>query len=226
MIPWEIIDQAQVPGFNETVTLRKRGDEFSIRTPETELMNSRVHGSEDDLAAETLNRLGGQSGQTLLIGGLGMGYTLAAALAQAGPDSRITVAELIPAVVEWNRTHLAHLAGRPLDDNRAAVITGDVMDLIKENARAWDAILLDVDNGPRGLTRKSNDRIYSRKGLEKSFRALKPGGILSVWSAADDPVFTRRLKQCRFAVETIRVRARRSGKGARHTLWFARKPKK
>ena len=223
MIPWETIDQAEVPGFDETVTLRKRGDEFSIRTPETELMNSRIHGSEEELAKETISRLKSQDSLDILIGGLGMGYTLAEALKHTGQQTRITVAELIPAIVEWNRTHMGHLSGSPLDDTRVRVETGDVMTLINKKAAAWNAILLDVDNGPKGLTRKSNDRIYSRSGLEKSYRALVPGGILSVWSAADDPAFTRRLKQCRFSVETIRVRARKPGKGARHTIWLAQK---
>lgn len=223
MIPWETIDQARVPGLGETVTLRKRGEEYSIRTRETELMNSRVHGSEDELARETLSRLSPKDSIRILIGGLGMGFTLAAALENAGPNSRITVAELIPAVVDWNKHHLGHLAGTPLTDSRVQVKTEDVMALIQQKASAWDAILLDVDNGPKGLTRAENNRLYTRSGIENSRRALTPGGIFSVWSAADDPAFTRLLNQCRFKTDIVRVRARKPGKGARHTIWLAQK---
>ncbi len=224
MIPWEEIDRAQVPGHEGEVTLLKRGTEFSIRTAGTELMNSRLHGSECALAELTRSRIQRKSGLRILIGGLGMGYTLAAALEQAEPDTRITVSELIPAVVRWNREHLGHLAGMPLDDPRVSVEEEDVAETIRKGKAAWDAILLDVDNGPKGLTRKANDSLYGRSGLKTSFSALRPGGILAVWSSGADEAFTHRLKQCGFQTETITVPARKAGKGGRHTICLAAKP--
>jgi spermidine synthase len=224
VIPWEEIDRAKVPGHEGEVTLLKRGSEFSIRTAGAELMNSRVHGSEDALAELTCSRLKRKSGLRILIGGLGMGYTLAAALGQSEPDTLITVSELIPTVVRWNREHLGHLAKMPLDDPRVSVKEEDVGETIRKRKSAWDAILLDVDNGPEGLTRKANDRLYDRSGLKTAFSALRPGGILAVWSAGVNEAFTRRLKQCGFQTETVTVRARKPGKGSRHTIWFAGKP--
>lgn len=223
MIPWEEIDRADVPGGEGEVILRKRGTEFSIRTDTTELMNSRLHGSEDALAELTCNRIARKNKQRILIGGLGMGYTLAAALQYAGYASLITVVELIPAVVRWNREHLGHLAGNPLYDGRVSVLEDDVAAIISSKKNTWDAILLDVDNGPDGLTRQANDRIYGMGGLQKAFRALRAGGILSIWSSGADEHFTRRLKQCQFQTETVTVRARKSGKGSRHTIWLATK---
>lgn len=224
MIPWEELDRAVIPGGEGEIVLRKRGAEFSIRTATTELMNSRLHGSEDALAELTCCRLQHGHGLNILIGGLGMGYTLAAALACSGQDARITVCELLPAVVRWNHNFLGHLAGRPLDDARAAVIEGDVAQAIRAKASFWDAILLDVDNGPDGLTREANDGLYSLAGLHAAFSALRPGGILSVWSYGQDAGFTRRLRQCRFTVDVVNVRARKPGKGRRHTIWIATKP--
>ena len=224
MIPLEEIDRADVPGHEGAITLLKRGTEFSIRTAGIELMNSRLHGSEDALAELTLSRMKGKPALRILIGGLGMGYTLAAALEQSEPDTRITVSELIPAVVRWNREHLGHLAGRPLDDPRVSIEEEDVSETIRKRKSAWDAILLDVDNGPGGLTWKANDRLYNRSGLKTSFSALRPGGILAIWSAMADEAFTRRLKQCGFRAETISVRARKPGKGGRHTIFLAGKP--
>jgi len=223
VIPWEEIDRAEVPGEEREVTLLVRGTEFSIRTAGTELMNSRIHGSVDALAELTCRRVKRKSGLRILIGGLGMGYTLAAALEQSEPDTLITVSELIPAVVRWNREHLGHLAGMPLDDPRVSVEEEDVAKTIRKRKSAWDAILLDVDNGPDGLTRKANERLYGRPGLKTSFSALRPGGILAVWSSGADEAFTRRLKQCGFQTETVTVPARKSGKGGRHTIWLAEK---
>jgi len=224
VIPWEEIDRAEVPGHEGEVTLLKRGTEFSIRTAGTELMNSRLHGSEDTLAELTCSRIKRKSGLRILIGGLGMGYTLAAALEQSEPDTLITVSELIPAVVRWNREHLGHLTGMPLDDPRVSVEEEDVVETIRKRKSVWDAILLDVDNGPDGLTRKANDRLYCRSGLKTSFSALRPGGFLAVWSSGADEAFTRRLKQGGFQTETLTVPARKSGKGGRRTIWLAGKP--
>lgn len=223
MVPWEEIDRTEVPGNGGELILMRRGAEFSIRTGGTELMNSRIHGSEDALAELTVLRLGVMTGLRLLIGGLGMGYTLAAALKQSASDTRITMAELVPSVVRWNRKYLGHLAGNPLDDPRVSVEERDVEKSIGKRKNVWDAILLDVDNGPDGLTRKANDQLYGISGLKRSFSALRAGGILAVWSSAPDEAFTRRLKQCGFRTEILTVRARKSGKGARHTIWLAGK---
>lgn len=223
MIPWEEIERAEVPGGEEEVILRKRGTEFSIRVAATELMNSRIHGSEDALAELTCSRISRKPGRRILLGGLGMGYTLAAALQHSGDDSLITVAELIPAVIRWNREHLGHLAGNPLADGRVFVRQEDVAKTITREKSIWDAIILDVDNGPDGLTRKVNDRLYGLSGLKNAFLALRNGGVLSIWSSGTDEQFTSRLKQCRFQTEIVTVRARKPGKGARHTIWLATK---
>ena len=223
MIPWEEIERAEVPGGEEEVILRKRGPEFSIRIATTELMNSRIHGSEDALAELTCSRISQKPGRRILIGGLGMGYTLAATLQHSGDDSLITVAELIPAVIRWNREHLGHLAGNPLADGRVFVRQEDVAETITREKSIWDAIILDVDNGPDGITRKVNDRLYGMSGLKNAFLALRTGGVLSIWSSGTDEQFTSRLKQCRFQTEIVTVRARKPGKGARHTIWLATK---
>lgn len=224
VIPWIKIERAEVPGQDAHVTLMRRGAEFSIRTAGTELMNSRRHGSEDALAELAYRRLKRKTGQRILIGGLGMGYTLAAALDQSGPDTHITVCELLPAVIRWSRVHLGHLTGMPLNDPRVTVEEGDVALTISKRKSAWDAILLDVDNGPDGLVRKENDRLYGRSGLKTIYDALRPGGILAVWSSGPDAAFTRRLKQCRFQAETVTKRGRKRGKGGTHTIWLAVKP--
>lgn len=224
MIPWQEIDRTKTPGHEGIIVLRQRGTEFSIRTANAELMNSRLHGSEESLAELTCSRIKQKNDLRILIGGLGMGYTLAAALAQSKTDTLITVAELIPAVVSWNQQYLGHLAGRPLDDPRVSIQKEDVAESIRRKKSAWDAILLDVDNGPDGLTLKANDRLYSISGLKNSFTALCSGGILAVWSSGPDEAFTNRLKRVGFQTEVLTVRARKTGKGARHTIWLAARP--
>ena len=226
MIAWEKIDRVAIPGQEQDLTLQKRGEEFSIRTAGVELMNSRVHGSEDELARLTCKRIGKKPGLKILIGGLGMGFTLAAALENTGADARITVSELIPAVIRWNREYLGHLSGNPLNDPRVEVKQEDVAKTIRDKTSFWDAVLLDVDNGPEALTRKSNHQLYTRSGLKASFCALRPGGFLSVWSAGDNDAFTLQLRQCGFHTEKKIVRARNSHKGSRHILWLAQKPEK
>ena len=221
MIPWEFIDSARVPGTGGKLFLYRRGAEFSIRLDQGELMNSRVHGSEDALAELACARIADRPGPCLLIGGLGMGYTLAAALRRIGNGAKVVVAELVPAVVEWNRGPLAHLAGHPLEDVRVNVRTVDVVQLIRDERRAYDAILLDVDNGPEGLTCQGNDRLYSRSGLDAAFAALRPGGVLAVWSAGPDRAFMRRVRQANFEVEEVQVHARGLRGGARYTIWIA-----
>ena len=224
MIPWEEIDRAKVPGQESELILRKRGREFSIRTGGTELMNSRIHGSEEALAGLALKRIHPKPVQNILVGGLGMGYTLAETLKLSQPETRVLVAELIPAVISWNRDHIGHLAGMPLDDPRVRVEPSDVAAIINRQKALWDIILLDVDNGPAGLTRKTNNRLYSDTGLKTAFKALTPGGVLAIWSAGDDPAFTRSLTRCGFRAEPVSVRATSSGKGSRHTIWVAVKP--
>jgi spermidine synthase len=224
VIPLEEIDRAEVPGHESEVILLRRETEFSIRTAGKELMNSRLHASEDLLGELACSRLERKSGRKILVGGLGMGYTLSAVIKQSAPDTHITVSELIPAVVEWNRKYLGHLAGFPLADPRVSVAEEDVAETISRSNCTWDAILLDVDNGPGGLTRKSNDRLYTRSGLKTSLSALRPGGILAVWSPGADAAFTRRLAQCGYRTETVTVRAHKPAKGARHTICLAAKP--
>jgi len=209
-----------VPG-GEELRLYCRGDEFSIKAGHVELMNSRVHGSEDALAELGCQRMGDRTRPRVLIGGLGMGYTLAAALQQLETEAEVVVAELVPAVVEWNRQQLAALAGRPLDDPRVVVHEGDVGQLIRAEKSAYDAILLDVDNGPEGLTRRENDALYSSIGLKATMRALRPGGVFGVWSISPDRAFSERLRRAGFAVEEQRARARGRHGGGRHMIWLA-----
>jgi len=223
MIPWLEVDRAAVPGGNAPAVLRQRGTDFEIRVGPHLLMSSQLHGSEEILAERITARLAGRPRGRLLVGGLGMGFTLAAALRGSSADARVVVAELIPAVVAWNRGPLAHLAGRPLDDARVTVMEADVVTLYDAPGGPWDAILLDVDNGPDGLTRAANSRLYTGMGLAAAHAALRPGGLLGVWSVDPDLEFTRRLKRAGFRVEEEVVRARRT-KGGRHTLWLATRP--
>lgn len=221
MIPWIFLDSAPVPGGKGELRLYQRGREHSIMVDGHELMNSRVHSSEDALAELVCARLATVPRPRLLIGGLGMGYTLGAALSKLGPQAEVVVAELVPAVVEWNRGYLAEFAGYPLQDPRVTVHEGDVAQQINAAARAFDAILLDVDNGPEGLSRKCNDRLYDSAGLRAAFNALRPAGVLAVWSAGPDAAFNKRLRQTGFAVDEVRVRARGPRGGARHMIWLA-----
>ena len=221
MIPWELLDSALVPGGKETLCLHRRGEEFSIRVDGRELMNSRVHGSEDALAELVCERLANCPAPKVLIGGLGMGYTTAAALHQLGDHAQVVVAELVPAVVAWNRGPLAGLAGHPLKDIRVSVREIDVARILQTEQQAYDAIILDVDNGPDGLTSTGNDWLYTRAGLNAAHATLKPSGILAVWSASPDSAFSRLLRQERFTVEDITVRSRGSKGGGHHMIWLA-----
>ncbi|MFZ0614057.1 MAG: hypothetical protein WAM73_17585 [Desulfobacterales bacterium] len=222
MKPWKRVDTVNLPG-GEALYLYRRGDEFSMRGDGFELMNSRVHGSEEALARLACQGLFGRPRARVLIGGLGMGYTLATALQALDAGCQITVAELVPAVVRWNRGPLAHLAGHPLSDSRVTVRETDVLVAMRSAEPVYDAIILDVDNGPDGLTRRENDRIYGASGLKAAAAALRPGGVLAVWSAAPDERFTARLRRAGFAVEIRRAPADgRSGKG-RPVIWLARR---
>jgi spermidine synthase len=221
MVPWEFLDSAPVPGGKGELRLYRRGEEFSIRLDRSELMNSRMHGSEEALAEIACAKVADRCHPQVLIGGLGMGYTTAAALHRLRADGQLVVAELVPAVVKWNRGPLADLAGRPLEDARVTVREIDVAQILKAEHGTYDAILLDVDNGPEGLTRKGNDWLYSRAGLDAAFTTLRPAGVLAVWSASPNRAFAQRLREAGFEVDEIHVRARGPRGGARHTIWLA-----
>ena len=223
MTPWILLDSAPVPGNGGELCLYQRGNEFSIKIAGGgELMNSRIHGSEDALAEHTCARLMDCAQPRLLIGGLGMGFTLAAALRHIGNQAQVMVAELVPAVVAWNKGPLRECAGDPLQDSRVTVNEVDVARILMAGQQAYDAILLDVDNGPEGLSRKENDWLYSLNGLNEAYAALRPQGVLAVWSAGPDKDFLQRLRKVGFEVDEMRVRAHGS-KGARHFIWFARR---
>lgn len=223
MVPWEYIDCADVPGAGEALRLYRRGGEYAIRVGGYELMNSRMHGSEEALAEIACKRIAGRRMPKVLIGGLGMGFTVAAALRNLNKDARVYVAELAPKVVAWNKWIFGHLAGNPLNDSRVSVCVADVAALVKPRTGVYDAVLLDVDNGPDGLIRVENNWLYGRGGLAALFAALRPSGFLAVWSAATDPAFTRRLQFSGYQVETVRVRAR-GRRGGRHVIWLAGRP--
>ncbi|EWH03748.1 hypothetical protein [Halomonas sp. BC04] len=223
MAKFEVIGTASIPGKGSELRLLQRNDEFSIRIAGSpgELMNTRLHGSEDALAELACERIADRTGIRVLIGGLGMGFTLAAALRSLPDSAEVVVAELVPGVVDWNRGPLGAAAGYPLNDPRAVVSLGDVGELLRREPGGFDAIMLDVDNGPEGLTRKENDWLYSPQGLAAAQEALRPDGVLAIWSAGQDPAFTERLRRIGLLVEEVTVRAHRPGKGAKHRIWLA-----
>jgi spermidine synthase len=223
MIRWVQLGAAAVPGDGGELRLMQRGDEFSIMAGSTELMSSRLSGSEEALASLTCARLGERARAQILIGGLGMGFTLRTALAALRPDAAVTVAELVPEVVAWARGPLAAIHGQSLADPRVTLFEGDVGAKIGGALARYDAILLDVDNGPEGLMRKANDDLYDAYGLREAHAALRPGGILAVWSAAPHPAFSQRLRGAGYGVEELRVAANGRRGGARHVIWLATK---
>ncbi|HEY5410069.1 MAG TPA: spermidine synthase [Caulobacteraceae bacterium] len=224
MIRWSLIDTATMPDGGGELRLMQRGAEFSILSGAAELMNSRSNGSEKALATLACAGLQDRPAPHVLVGGFGMGFTLGAALESLGPKARVTVAELVPAVIAWARGPMAHLGGDCLGDPRVTLREGDVAALIHAAQSDYDAILLDVDNGPEGLSRQANDRLYDAPGLMAARRALKPGGVLAVWSSAADPAFTRRLRRAGYAVREARVRSSGGRKGAHHMVWLATAP--
>lgn len=225
MIPWKLIDTADVPGGGEPLRLMQRGRDFTIKLGQNELMSSRLYGSEEALATLSCARIKARPAPHLLIGGLGMGFTLRAALKVLGPQARVTVAELVPAVIAWARGPMAELSGASLADPRVDIRASDVVRLIAAGRGDYDAILLDVDNGPQGLTRQSNDALYDSQGLRTAFTALRAGGVLAVWSSHPDDKFAPRLRKAGFATEEINIRATgRGGGGARHVIWIATRP--
>ena len=221
MIPWQQIDTATVPGAEVELRLMRRGDEFSMMLGSNELMNSRLSGSEEALATLACKRIEAIKRPHLLIGGLGMGFTLRAALAVLGSEARILVAELVPAVIAWARGPMADLFAGSLADPRAEIREADVVEVIRSHPSAFDAVLLDVDNGPEALIRKANEALYDPRGLQTIRRALRKGGVLAVWSSGPNPSFTRRLRDAGLAVNEVAVRATTKRSGARHVIWFA-----
>lgn len=221
MIPWILVDKSQVPGSGGDLRLMQRGAEFSIMLGQNELMNSRLSGSEQALATLACEKIATRETPRLLIGGLGMGFTLRAALGVLGPQAEIVVAELVPAVIAWARGPMVPVFGDSLSDPRVVLREADVRHLIRAGAQSYDAILLDVDNGPDGLTRASNDGLYKPAGLSAAHHALRPGGVLAVWSSGPDAAFTQRLRKAEFDVDEVRVRANGSRGGARHVIWVA-----
>jgi len=221
MIPWVKIDTARIPGTDGELRLMRRGKEFSIMLGTNELMNSRLSGSEAALATLAAKKIEAVKKPLMLIGGLGMGFTLRAALAVLGADAKIVVAELVPAVVAWARGPMAEISGGCLNDPRVSVLETDVTEVIRAHPRKFDAILLDVDNGPEGLTRKANDALYNPAGLKAAHAALRARGVLAVWSSGANPAFAKRLHQAGFDVNEVAVRATGKGVGARHIIWVA-----
>jgi spermidine synthase len=219
MIPRVLLDTAPIPGGGE-LRLVRRGDDFWIMIGANALMSTRLRGSEEALATLACARIAGRPRPALLIGGLGMGFTLRAALGALPGDAKVVVSELVPAIATWARGPMAGVHGTSLDDPRVDVVETDVADLIAAARGAYDAILLDVDNGPDALSRDSNDRLYDLEGLRRARSALRPGGILGIWSAAPDPAFARRLGKADFAVEEVTVRAHAGRKGAKHVIWL------
>lgn len=224
MLPWETIDRATGADGVE-LSLLRRGSEWVVRAGAHVLMSSRLHGSEETLARYALERV--PAARDVLVGGLGLGFTLRAALDALAPNARVTVAELSPELVAWNRTHVADLAQRPLDDRRVRVHTGDVFDLIRdagaENSGTFDLLLLDVDNGPAVVARHRNARLYSEEGVRTCARALKPGGVVALWSAGPDRRYEKHLAAAGFGVEVKSVSARGSAGGGRDVIFIARK---
>jgi spermidine synthase len=220
VIPWQVVDRAPTPDGTELV-LARRGHEWEVRADRATLMSNRAHASEEALARLAFAACPGA--RDVLVGGLGLGYSLRAALDLLPPDGTAVVGELSPTLVEWNRTHVAGLAGRPLDDPRTRVVVGDVLDRIREARRAYDAILLDVDNGPEALVQDANHQLYGRSGIRACWEALRPGGVLSVWSLGPDEGYVRRLAEAGFRSEARRV-PERAGARKKHIVFVSVRP--
>jgi spermidine synthase len=219
MKAWELLGQTRAPDGTD-MALTRRGGEYVILASGRSLMSSRMHGSEEALATLTCRRVRTLERPQVLIGGLGMGFTLRATLDLLPPDAAVVVAELVPAVVEWNRSPLGPLAGHPLKDKRVVVDVGDVAVTLRSNPGRFDAVLLDVDNGPAAFTSSHNAGLYDDRGLAAARAALKIGGVLAVWSAWEDRRFEQRLRHGGFTVATERLRGRLKKGGPRHTIFL------
>ncbi len=222
--PWKLLGRTTTPEGSD-LTLVERGRELIILADGKPLMSSRMHGSEEALASDGCARLTSIEAPCVIVGGLGMGYTLRATLDLMPDDATVVVAELIPAVIEWNRGPLGPLANHPLRDPRVVVECGDVGEILASHVGRFDAILLDVDNGPRAFTQIGNDSLYGDRGLAIARAALRPGGTLAVWSAWDDTKFQHRLRHASFAVETTHPRGRLERGGPRHTIFLGHLPR-
>jgi spermidine synthase len=220
MRPWELLGEARTSD-GKTLALTRRGNEYVIHADGKSLMSSRMHGSEEALAAFACRRLGASEAPRVLVGGLGMGFTLRALLDLLPAEASVLVAELLPAVVAWNRGPLGALAGHPLADRRVRLEVGDVGATLRASHAAFDAVLLDVDNGPRAFTAEGNAGLYDDRGLAAIREALAPDGTLAVWSAWDDRKFEHRLRHAGFEVEVERVRGRLRRGGPHHTIFVA-----
>jgi len=219
--PWELLGQTRTPD-GEDMSLTRQGSEFVILASGKSLMSSRMHGSEEELATLACREVRRLDEPCVLVGGLGMGFTLRATLDLLPPGATVVVAELVPAVVEWNRGPLGPLAGHPLKDVRVHVDVGDVAATLRSSTRRFDAVLLDVDNGPAAFTASHNTRLYDDGGLAAARAALKAGGVLAVWSAWEDRRFEQRLRHGGFTVQVERVRGRLKKGGPRHTIFLGR----
>jgi len=219
MLETKTIESATTADGTEFV-LAQRGSEWLVRVGGKMLMSSRMHDSEEELAARALERV--PQARAVLVGGLGLGYTLRAVLDRVPADSRVMVAELVPAIVDWNRTHVSALAGSPLSDTRVEVEVGDVLHAVRREEQAFDCILLDVDNGPVGLSQASNQRLYGPRGVSACLKALRPGGVLAVWSAGPSERFEKQLASVGFQVEVVRVLARKGSRG-QHVLFLGQR---
>lgn len=222
MLPWRVIGRSQAASGGELV-LSERGGEFSIRIDGWELMSSRAHGSEEAMAEVGCKRLASVPSPHVLVAGLGLGYTLRATLDRLGKGAKVTVAEFVPAVIEWNQGPLAPLAKKPLEDPRVELFPGDVRLVMQRNPQGFDAILLDTDNGPTAFTSQSNEALYSPAGLESAFKALRTDGILVIWSAGPDLRFEKRMRQAGFVAEAMISTALGTGRGAKHILFVGKK---
>lgn len=219
MIPRVVVQTVEVPGSRSRMTLQRQGDEHSLWLDGVPLMTSRLHGSEEALASLGCQNLSDRPGARVLVGGLGMGFTLAQVLRLVGPDAEVTVAELVPAVVDWNREHLGHHADHPLRDPRVDVAIVDVADVLRRNVEAYDAILLDVDNGPSAMTLEANAGLYRPEGLAIVAKALRPGGTVAFWSAYADAAFPKLLAKAGLRVGEHAVADRAGKKGSLHFVW-------
>jgi len=220
--PWELLGQTTAPD-GATLALMRHDREYVIFANGKILMSSRMHGSEEALAALALARARSRDRPAVLAGGLGLGFTLRATLDLLPADATVDVAELVPAVVEWNQGPLGPLASHPLKDKRVRIRVEDVLVTIRNHPGRFSAILLDVDNGPDAFTTAANAGLYSDRGLQAARAALEPGGVLTVWSAWEDRKFEQRLKYNGFTVEVERVRARLKQGGPRHTIFLGQR---
>jgi spermidine synthase len=224
MIPTILLGTAKIPNDGGELKLSQRDNDFAIRLTGVhgELMSSRMYSSELALAELGCAHIQGLENTKVLVGGMGMGFTLSAALKATSPSSEVVVAELVPEIIEWNKGPLGEVAGRPLNDDRVRVYLGDVAELFMTKQASYDAILLDVDNGPEAFTHDDNSELYSIESLNAIRETLRPNGMLAVWSAWHDPRFTKKLKKAKFKVSFKTVRAHK-GKGSKHTIYLAQK---